>query len=134
MIQELLLTTRSFRKSPVPIAATVICLALGIAASVAVFSAIDALLLRPLPYQDADRLVNIFAQNTKEGWDRMPTSTPDFLTFREFNQSFENLVAFRFWFHTIGSSTESEHVHGFRVSPGFFDLLGANLILAASFN
>lgn len=133
MFNDLRYAVRSLRKAPVLVCSTVFCLALGVAASVAVFSSVDALVLKPLPYEDAQRMVNVRWKNTKEGWDAYGSTTPDFLAYREQCRSFEHLVAFRFWFHTIGTPTASEHTHGYSVTSGFFKLLGIKPILGRGF-
>ena len=124
---------RSPRKAPVLVSSSMFCLALGIAAIVAVFSSVDELILRPLPYQDVERLVNVRLKSTLEGWRTDGLNTRDFVAFREQSNSFEHLAAFRFWFHTIGTPTASEHTHGFSVSPGFFKILGVQPILGRGF-
>ena len=133
MFNDLRYAVRSLRKAPVLVFSSVFCLAIGIAASVAVFSSVDELVLRPLPYEDAERMVNVRWKNTKEDWDAYGLTTPDFLAYREQCRSFEHFVAFRFWFHTIGTPTASEHTHGYSVTSGFFKLLGIEPLLGRGF-
>ena len=133
MLNDLRYAARSLRKAPVLVFSSVFCLALGIAASVTVFSSVDELVLKPLPYEDAERMVNVRWKHTKEDWDAYGLTTPDFLAYREQCRSFEHFVAFRFWFHTIGTPSASEHTHGFSVTSGFFKLLGIKPLLGRGF-
>src|SRR4029453_4828193 len=82
---------RILLKRPAFTAVAVITLALGIGANTAIFSVLYAVLLRPLPYPDADRIVRI--EETK-GIGGMGVSPPNFLDFREQNSSFENIAAY----------------------------------------
>jgi putative ABC transport system permease protein len=96
----------------------------GIGANTAMFSIVSAMLLRPLPFPNRERLVQIWATNPGKGWTRVPVSPLDFLDWREQSQSFERLTAARFWFYTLAGHGNPEQLHGMRVSPGFFASLG----------
>jgi hypothetical protein len=81
---------RMLRKSPAFTAAAVLTLTLGIGANTAIFSYIDAWMIKPLPYPQADRLMVFLSHDTKKGWTREGlTSTASFLDFQEQNASFE---------------------------------------------
>ncbi len=115
---------RTLLKKPGFAAITVLTLALGIGVNSAIFSVINAVLLRPLPLAEADRLVYAegldFRDNTKGG----SISPPDFLDYREQAHSFERFAAFQPLSFTLTGEGEPERVTSARVSAGFFETLG----------
>jgi putative ABC transport system permease protein len=94
LIQDLRYAVRQLRKSPSFTAIAVAILALGIGANTAIFSAVYAVLLRPLPFKDADRLVFIRKQNPPRGWVNNPISPPEILEWRDQSGAFEDVAAF----------------------------------------
>lgn len=115
---------RTLLKKPGFAAITVLTLALGIGINSAIFSVVNAVLLRPLPFAEADRLVYVegldFRDNTKGG----SISPPDFLDYREQTHSFERFAAFQPLSFTLTGEGEPERVTSARVSAGFFETLG----------
>jgi putative ABC transport system permease protein len=97
------------------------------------FSVVNGMLLRPLPYPNRDRIVQIWATNPGNGWTRVPVSPLDYLDWREQNQSFVRLTAARFWFYSVAGQGSPEQLHGMRVSPGFFETLGVQPGLGRAF-
>lgn len=126
---------RSLWKRPGFTAVAVITLALGIGANTAIFSVVNATLLRPLPFKDADRVVMLwgFLPKMAQTTDKLPASAPNFLTLRDRNHSFENMSAFRSWAWQMTGGGEPELLRGARVSSDFFQAVGANPILGRSF-
>jgi putative ABC transport system permease protein len=122
--QDLRFGARMLRKQPAFSAVAVVALALGIGANTAIFSVINALLLRPLPFKHADRLVYVWETNPKIGLDRGIVSPPDFADWREQNGVFEHISAFRTWFYRLSGGGDPEQVWGVRTSASFFELLG----------
>jgi putative ABC transport system permease protein len=115
---------RQLRRSPGFTAVAVITLALGIGANTAIFSIVNAVLLRPLPYRDPSRLVYI-----SEFWPReTPVRTvpsPDFANWSAHAQLFDGLAAYGGGAEVnLRSEREPERVQGVRVTAGFFSLLG----------
>ncbi|MBA2340502.1 MAG: ABC transporter permease [Pyrinomonadaceae bacterium] len=111
----------------------VLALALGIGANTAIFSVVNAVLLRPLPYHDPERLVRL-----SEDSERMPllsVSYPDFLDWKEQSTSFESLVAMQLQsFNLSGAGGgEAERLQGRNVSPAFFPTLGVAPALGRTF-
>src|ERR1044072_9525275 len=92
-LQDLRYGLRVLAKSPVFTAVAVLTLALGIGANTAIFSVVNELLLRPLPFGDADRLVMVW-EVTPEGRHQNNTSRGNFLAWREQNTTFEGMAAF----------------------------------------
>lgn len=116
---------RMLAKNPGFTTVAVLALALGIGANTAVFSVVNAVLLRPLPLTEPDRLVWMWGDGIRQqGNGRGSISPPDFLDFREQNQSFERLAAFQNSPFNLTGAGEPERVNGVRVSAGFFETLG----------
>jgi predicted permease len=103
---------RMLRKNPGFTAVAVLALSLGIGANTAIFSVVNAVLLRPLPYRDADRLVYFGA------------SLPDYRDVEEANQVFDGIAVFASNMYNLTGTDRPEQVLGAVVSPNFFPLLG----------
>jgi predicted permease len=84
---------RSFRKTPLLTAILILTLALGIGANTAIFSVIDAVLLRPTPFRNLDRLAMVWETDRNTGTTREPASFPDYLDFKSRTRTFEQLAA-----------------------------------------
>jgi putative ABC transport system permease protein len=123
---------RLMLKQPGFTAATILTLALGIGANAAIFSVINAVLLRQPPFKDPDRLVYVWETSTNTG-EQSIVSPLDFGDWRRQSHSFEQLSAFRTWFYTLSGDTEPEQVWGVRTSANFFHLLGVQPLLGRSF-
>ncbi len=93
-LKEVLRALRTLRSQPGHTAAAVLTLALGIGANTAIFSVVDAVLLRPLPYPEPDRLVDVLATSLAPGAERTSITPADFLAWREQSEVFEELGAY----------------------------------------
>jgi putative ABC transport system permease protein len=102
----------------------VITLALGIGANTAIFSVVNALLLRPLPFTEPDRLVQVWEMLSKLGRNSGQASYPNFADWREQNQVFEQLAAYTDRTFNLTGAGEPERIQGALVSPAFFPMLG----------
>jgi putative ABC transport system permease protein len=131
IIQDLRYAVRMMLKQPVFTAVAVIALALGIGANTAIFTVVNAVLLRPLPYHDPDSLVWVW--DTQPQLARAPTSLPDFIDWREQNQSFESLAAFLNgnMFVDDGSGVQETPVG--LVTPDFFSVFRVKPVLGRTF-
>lgn len=89
-------SARSLSKAPSFTLAAVLTLALGIGANTAVFSVVDAVVLRPLPYRDAGRLVIVWDQLLKLGLDQFPVTFANYADYRRENRVFEDVAAFNY--------------------------------------
>ncbi|MBO0801160.1 MAG: ABC transporter permease, partial [Blastocatellia bacterium] len=102
----------------------VLTMALGIGANTAIFSVVNAVLLRPLPYSDPDRILQVWQTFPQLGSSQVTVSAPEFLDYREQNRVFERMAAFRFQELTLTGGSEPELIFGCRVSSDLFPLLG----------
>ena len=116
---------RMISKKPAFTAVIVITLALGIGANTAVFSVVYSLVLRPLPYPNADRLAVLWETNQEEGQTEGFVSYPNFTDWRDQNRVFEETAALCSRSFTLHGIEGPERVRGARVSPEFFSVLGA---------
>ena len=119
--------------SPGFTAVAVLTLALGIGANTAIFSVVNAILLRPLPYPNADRLVLVWENNLKQGWNRVGVSGPTYLDWKEQSQSFDDMAVMQPGTGTLTGLGEPEQFAGMRVSANLLELLGAKAILGRTF-
>jgi len=124
---------RSLLKQPGFTAVVVITLALGIGVNTAIFSLVHAVLLRPLPFADSDRLVVVKAQNGKTG-ETLPSVSPaDFFDWKSQSQSFSNVAAYSGWSITLLEGEVSELIPATRVTDEFFSTLGVPPLLGRTF-
>jgi predicted permease len=126
--QDLVYAVRTLLKSPGYAAVTVLTLALGIGANTAIFSVVNAVMLRPLPYPDADRLVFISSQFPKLGFTRFWVSLPESLEFRERSRSFEKVGGYRDGSVNLGAENRPRRVNSAIVTPDLMDVLGVQPI------
>jgi predicted permease len=131
--QDLRYGLRSLAKNPGFTAVALIALALGIGANTAIFSVINTVLLRPLPYQDPGRLVVVWEDRTKNGYPRDTPAAGNFNDWREQNQVFEGMAAVANMSFNLTGAGEPERIDGRRVSAGLFPLLGVEPQLGRAF-
>src|SRR5215472_2124808 len=137
--QDLRYTFRALARDRAFTTFAVLIVGLGIGASSTVFSIIDTLLVRPLPFQDSGRLVWIVNHNGEDGdLSGATTQVGHFLDLREQNQSFSDIAAY-FAFYGVGDNKltgqgEPERLSGVPVSQNFFPLLGVQPELGRGFN
>jgi len=105
-------------------ALAVITLAMGLGATTAIFSVVDAVLLRPLAFRDSERLVKVFETDPKRKFDRMMISPGDFNEWKNRSQSFEGMASLSNVLHRVTGTDAPEDVEGVRVSADLFSLLG----------
>ena len=131
LAQDIRYALRQLRKSPSFTAVTVLTLALGIGANTAIFSVVNGVLLNPLPFHDASRIVSMFeaTPNFPQG----SISYPNFLDWQRDNRCFEAMAAYRSTDGSITGVGQPENVRAQRVSANFFSILGVNPILGRNF-
>jgi putative ABC transport system permease protein len=127
---------RSLRKQPTFALTAILTLALGIGATAAIFSVVDAVLLRPLPYRDADRLVHVAHDMRARNVEDFPFAPGDFHDLKQLTSPFEQVEAvqtFRPTFAGDGAGRATEQVPAAVVTTGFFQLLGIPVELGRDF-
>jgi putative ABC transport system permease protein len=133
LAQDLRYGLRMLRKSPGFTTVAVLTLALGIGANTAIFSVVEAVLLRPFPYRTPEQLVLVFNSNPAWGQDRIPLCVADFDDWKAMNRAFVLPAAFTRSLYVYTSSREPQQITGADVSPGFFSTLGVEPILGRGF-
>src|SRR5437773_5172940 len=125
---------RQLLKNPGFTAVAMLTLALGIGANTSIFSVVNAVLLRPLPYREPDRLVAVCESNPRLGWDQYVTSMGAFSDWREQSSAFQELAgAMVLGPLPVADQAGTEMVHVASVSANFFPLLGIQPILGRQF-
>ena len=115
---------RNLLKRPGFTAIAVVTLALGIGANTAIFSVVNGLLLRPLPFNEPDKLVQVWEANLRRGRNTIQASYPNFADWRDQNQVFEQIAAYSDRTFNLTDDREPERIQGEIVSPAIFPLLG----------
>jgi len=132
--QDIRFGARTLKKSLGFTAVAVLTLALGIGANTAIFSYIDAWLIKPLPYPEPERLMVFESHDRKNGWTAANiTSTASFLDYQKQNTSFEQTAGWASWAFNLTGDGEPALIDGARVSWNFFDALGAKPLLGRTF-
>jgi predicted permease len=135
-LQDLRYGARMLRKSPGFTVIAVLTLALGIGANTAIFSVVNAVLLKPLPYPDANRVVMMFLQDPSLGLARDDMGNADFLAMDEQQQSFESVAAYKSSDNgfTLTGNGEPQEIPGGQVTAHFFDVFGVKPMLGRTFS
>ena len=130
-VQDMRFGLRTLAKNPGFTAVALLALALGIGANTAIFSVVNGVLLRPLPYPDPERLMMIYEKTTD--FNQSSVSYPDFLDWQRENRSFIDMACFRRNDFNFTGSGQPEHLQGEHVSAGLLTVLGVNPVLGRNF-
>ncbi|HKP86348.1 MAG TPA: ABC transporter permease [Blastocatellia bacterium] len=133
LLQDLRYGVRMLAKQRAFTAIAVIALALGIGANTAIFSVVNAVLLKPLPYDHPEQLMIVKETNLPRGLPDMNVSLPDFHVWRESNQVFEQIAAYSTTSYNITGTGEPEQIRGLISSFDLFALLRVNPIHGRAF-
>jgi predicted permease len=109
----------------------VLLVALGVGANTAVFSLVDHVLIRPLPFADADRLVKLWERVPSYG--RLELSPPNYRDWKQMNHSFERMAAFTAVSRNLAGQGDPERIEGENVTAGLFPMLGVQPVLGRLF-
>jgi putative ABC transport system permease protein len=131
MLHDFRFALRTFWKSPGFTTVAILALALGIGANAALFSVINTVLLKPLPYVHPERMFQIFETFLPDGFGSV--STPNFLDWRKQNHVFDHLEACTFSSLNLQSNGEPERIPSVLATAGIFDMLGVKPIQGRSF-
>jgi putative ABC transport system permease protein len=136
LIQDFRYAMRQLRKAPGFACIAIITLALGIGANTAIFSVVNAVLLRPLAFKDADRLVRIWhvpPQASFPGIETFSVSAANYLDWQKQNDVFEKMAIYHYCGLTLTSGDHAEQVDSTGVSGDFFATLGVQPMLGRTF-
>jgi predicted permease len=132
-LNDLRFGARMLQRNPGFAAVAILTLALGIGATVSIFSVVNALLLRPLPFPDSDRLVILQESIPKVVQGKFPVSALDILDFQHLSHSLESLAAFSFKPMDLSGNGFAEGVDAARASAALFRILGVQPVLGRTF-
>ena len=130
--QDLRYTTRTLLRAPVFTLTAIVVTGLGIGASTAAFSITDRVLLRPLPFPNSDRLVQLWQRNPE--YARFELSPPNFYDWRRMSTSFEAMSAYAPAAWNFIGEGDPQRLEGTAVTPGFFKTLNVQPLLGRTFN
>jgi predicted permease len=133
IIQDVRFGLRMLTKNPGFTVVAVIALALGIGANSAIFSVVNTVLLRPLPYKDPERLVMVFEDDSRHGYPRDTPAPANYIDWRDQNKVFEGMAAMTELSFNLTGMGEPERLDGRRVSASLFPLLGVEPQLGRRF-
>ncbi len=134
LLREVKFAARSLHSRPAFAATVVLTLGLAIGATTAVFTIVDAVLLRPFGYPAEDRLVLLHEAFPHTAIDRLPFSALDFDDLRRYQQSFESVAAYRSVAFELSGRGRPERVQAAKVSPELFPLLGVGPLAGRTFS
>jgi predicted permease len=134
LLQDIRFGCRLLRRTPGFTAAAVLALALGVGATTAIFSVLDRVVLRPLPYSEPDRLTMVWETNDTKGLTHERLSPVNFMDYRDLRQAFDDAAA---WWYPQVNLTEPGHdparVAAIEASGNFFKVIGVQPVLGAGF-
>jgi putative ABC transport system permease protein len=133
LLQDLRFAVRQLAKSPATTAIAVLALALGIGANTSALSGVVGIVLRPFPFPESDRIVNLQHIDLVHGGGSNVVSPADYLAWRGQSASFERMAAFTRSSGNLGGVAEPERLEGAAVSPDFLPLLGVSPSLGRGF-
>ncbi|HKS41075.1 MAG TPA: ABC transporter permease, partial [Blastocatellia bacterium] len=133
LLQDLRYGFRMLAKKPGFTFVAVIALALGIGANSAIFSVVNSVLLRPLPFKSPDQLMIVWEDSAKYGFPKDTPAPANFIDWRDQNQVFGNLAAVASQTFNLTGTGEPEKIEGQRLSATFFPMLGVEPMLGRSF-
>ncbi|HJQ70796.1 MAG TPA: ABC transporter permease [Blastocatellia bacterium] len=131
--QDLSFGVRTLIKKPGFTAVALLTLALGIGANTAIFSLVNTVLLKPLPYKEPDRLVMLWESNPQKDFDIMPVAPANYVDWRDQSTVFEDIATSRDATYTLTGRGEPEALLGYRFSENLFRVLGAEPMTGRTF-
>jgi putative ABC transport system permease protein len=133
LLQDVRYAARVLVRQPGFAAVAVLTLALGVGANTAIFSVVNAVLLRPLPFAEPDQLVRVYEKRPKLGRTRNVVSAPDFIDWRGQSQTFDSMAAYNGWGASLTGDGEPQRITGALASADLFRVLRAEPMLGRAF-
>jgi putative ABC transport system permease protein len=133
LCEDIRFGVRMLRKNPGFTLVAALTLALGIGANTYIFSIVDALLIRPLEFPDPGKPVALWERVPANGIERNELAPANFLDWKAQNHVFDRIAAASWWEANLGGVDHPEHLHGFLVSPDYFEVLEAKPLLGRTF-
>lgn len=133
LLKDIRYAARSLRRAPMFATAVVLTMMLAIGATTTIFTFVENIILRPLPFRDPGRILQIAEKNDKANLAFFESSVLNFVSWRERAQSFESIGAFRPVSFTLGGNGEPEQVSGDIISPAVTRVLGIRPIAGRDF-
>jgi putative ABC transport system permease protein len=133
LLMDIRFALRMLSKNPGFMAVSVLTLALGIGANTAIFSIINGVLLRPLPYREPDRLVTVCERNLKRGYPQITVTPANLQAWREQNSVFAELGGEIYESFNLTGFEKPQHVNAARTTLNFFSIFGVAPLLGRSF-
>ncbi len=134
LLNDLRYGLRILARNPGFTAVAVLTLALGIGANTAIFSVVNAVILRPLPYPNSSRIVTIWVTEPSGPGNLYPDTGPDYVDWKAQNQVFDTMGAVFVASAALTGTLEPLQVQGFEVTPEILDVLGARLLMGRNFS
>jgi putative ABC transport system permease protein len=133
LLRDLKFSIRSLLKHPSLTLIAIVTLAIGIGSNSAIFSVVNALLIKPLPFSDLDRIVAIWEKVPSRGMERNEVAVANYLDWRAQNNSFEQIGLYRGWSANLTGIQPPERLEGFLVSANFFAVVGMKPVIGRGF-
>ena len=114
-------------------ATTLVTLALGIGATTAIFSTVYSLMLKPLPFQEPERIVELYSSASKTGLNHMPADVPFYLDYSANATSYESLGRWTFFYGLVGEKDSVVRLAGVRTTAEIFDILRVQPVIGSFF-
>ena len=114
-------------------ATTLLTLGLGIGATTAIFSTVYSLMLKPLPYQEPERIVELYSSASKAGLHHMPANVPFYLDYSKNGTSYESLGLWTFFYGLVGDKDSVVRIPGVRMTAEMFDILRIQPVIGTFF-
>jgi hypothetical protein len=133
LLADLRYGLRLFRQAPTFTAIAILALALGIGANSAIFSTLNSVVFRPLPYQDPDRVVMVYEDATAVGFPHNTPAPANYFDWKAQNHVFSDMAAIRYRSMAITGDGSPEQIVGYGVSSNFFSVLGVTPLIGRTF-
>lgn len=133
LTQDIRYTSRLLRKNPGFAAVAILTLAIGIGANTAIFSVMDAVLLRPLPYPDAKQLIRVWQSEPRMFEGHLGAAPPEFAAYRDRSRVFSSIAGYQPGSFDFINEGEAEHISGYNTTASLFPALGVQPLLGHTF-